>query len=215
MRRSFGAVLCLAGLIFLASPAAGWPAKKPPRTYAIPLPAKPDFSPLEWLVGEWQGKTTAKSPQGEVALSVEYDLDQRFLILREKVMLAATATAPSVSESWLGILSGQRPGGDYVLRVFSSTGFITRYRVTVDKAVIRFTPEGGEQPPPGWLFRRVVTRTSPAELTETVEAAPPGGDFFDYYAATLSQKAPAEKPAVKPAEKPAEKTAGPPAEKPQ
>lgn len=187
MRTVVVALLCVVSTGSFAAPLAAAP-KKPPKTYAIPLPPKPDFSSLEWLVGEWEGKTVGRSPQGEVHLSVAYDLDQRFLVFREKLTLAATASSPAVNESWMGILSGRNLGSDYVFRVFSSTGFITRYRVTVDKAEIRFTPEGGGQPPPGWLFRRVVTRSGPSELTETVEAAPPTGSFFDYYAAQLSRK---------------------------
>lgn len=183
MRPVFLAILFFAGSVSLAAP------KKPPKTYSIPLPAKADFSSLDWLVGEWAGKTTDKSPQGEVHLSVAYDLDQRFIIFREKVALAATDTTPAVNESWMGVLSGRGTGNDFILRAFSSTGFITRYRVTVNQAEIHFTPEGGEQPPPGWLFRRVVMRTGVGELTETVQAAPPDGSFFDYYVAQLTHPA--------------------------
>ena len=177
-------LLCLVSSISLAAP------EKQLKTYSIPLPAKADFSSLDWLIGEWEGKTTEKSPQGGVHLSAAYDLDQRFIVLRERVTFAATPSSPEVDESWLGILSGGTGGKDFILRAFSSTGFITRYRVTVNQAEIRFIPEGGEQPPPGWLFRRVVARSGVGELTETVEAAPPDGSFFDYYAAKLIHPGP-------------------------
>lgn len=182
MRPVFFALLCLVSAVSLAAP------RKAPKIYSIPLPPPTDFSSLDWLMGEWSGKTAEKSPQGEVHLSVAYDLDQRFMIFREKVALAATDATPAVNESWMGVLSGRNAGNDFILRVFSSTGFITRYRVTVDKAEIRFAPEGGEQPPPGWLFRRAMTRSGPGELTETVEAAPPDGAFFAYYSATLTRE---------------------------
>jgi hypothetical protein len=73
----------------------------------------------------------------------------------------------------------------FLLRTFSSTGFITRYRVTVEGAETHINPEGGESPPPGWLFRTVIKRTDPQELVETVQAAPPNKSFFDYYTAKL------------------------------
>jgi hypothetical protein len=41
-----------------------------------------------------------------------------------------------------------------------------------------------------------VARSGVGELTETVEAAPPDGSFFDYYAAKLTHPAP---PSVAPA----------------
>ncbi len=183
MRSVFFTLLCLVSAVSLAAP------KKPPKTYSIPLPPPTDFSSLDWLMGEWSGKTVEKSPQGEVHLSVAYDLDRRFMIFREKVTLAATDATPAVNESWMGVLSGRNTGNDFILRVFSSTGFITRYRVTVNQGEIRFTPEGGERPPPGWLFRRALSRSGPGELTETVEAAPPDGSFFAYYSAKLAREA--------------------------
>jgi hypothetical protein len=189
---------------FLAQDAGSIP-KQPPKTYSIPLPPKTDFSAFDWLLGEWAGKTVPKSPQGDVHLSVSPDLDGRVLILREKISLAATDSTPAGDESWMGVLSPGTPGGDFMLRVYSSTGFATRYRVTVHKAEIRFLPEGGEAPPPGWLFRRVIARAAPGELTDTVEAAPPEGAFFQYYSARLTRvdaskaAATAEKPAAAPA----------------
>jgi hypothetical protein len=93
----------------------------------------------------------------------------------------------------MGILSASPDGRGFILRVFSSTGFITRYRLIVEGPEIHFNPEGGDSPPPGWLFRRVWSRTGPDELTETVQAAPPGKAFFDYYTAKFARVAPPPK----------------------
>ena len=182
MRSVFLLLLCMVSAVSL-------PAKeKPPVTYRIPLPPKPDFSPLEWLVGEWTGKTTGRGPQGEIHLSVSYDLDKRVMMFREQVSLAATAAVPASDEAWLGILSADRSGTGLVLRTYSSTGFITRYRVSVEEEQVSFNPEGGEQPPPGWLVRRVLQRSGDAELIQTVQMAPPNRPFFDYYTAVLARK---------------------------
>ena len=180
--------LVLLALLCALGPLAASAKEKPTTTYTIPLPPKPDFSALDWLVGEWTGKTTGRSPEAEVRLSVAFDLERRFLILREEVSLAATKTAPASMESWLGILSVGRSDAGFVLRTFSSTGFMARYRVTAQEAEVRFSPEGGDEPPPGWLFRRIIRRPAPGELSETVQAAPPDRPFFDYYTATLTRK---------------------------
>jgi len=169
-------MLVLMGVLALCPLAA---KDKPPVQYQIPIPAPPDFSALEWLQGQWNGKTPPDAPSGEAQLSVTPDLERHFLILRGDISLAATPTVPATQESWMGILSADRAG--FVLRVFSSTGFITRYRMTVDGAELHLNPEGGDSPPPGWLFRRTWSRTGPGEFTETVQAAPPGKSFFDYY----------------------------------
>ena len=194
------------------------PAKeKPPLTYRIPLPPKADFGAVDWLVGEWAGKTGERSPQGEIHLTVSYDLDKRFLIFREEVALAATPTTPASNESWLGILSPAPAGKGFLLRVFSNTGFITRYRVTVEQGSVSFNPEGGDEPPPGWLFRRTLQRLDVDALNETVQVAPPGKPFFDYCTAKLARATPASAtPAPAAAEESSapEKSSTPPTEKP-
>lgn len=162
--------------------------QKPPQAYSIALPPRGDFSALGWLVGEWSGKTSEKSPPGKVHLSVSYTLDRRFLLLKEEVSLAATESAPATDESWMGVLSTLPSGKGYALRIFSSTGFITRYRVGIEKGGLSFYPEGGDWPPPGWLFRRSLARTGAGQITESVEAAPPDHSFFNYYTATLTQQ---------------------------
>jgi hypothetical protein len=192
MRAILLALICAVGGVPLAG------KEKPAVVYSIPLPPRADFAALDWLVGEWAGKTTERSAPGEVRLSVALDLDKQFMILRGEVSLPATKSAPAARESWIGILSPDREGSGFVLRSFSSTGFISRYRVTVEGPEIRFSPEGGENPPPGWLFRRVIARAGTGELIETVQVAPPTRPFFDYYIARLSRVTPTAKTSAAP-----------------
>jgi len=183
-------------LLALASFLGGAPliAKdKAPTVYQIPLPPKPDFSQVDWLVGEWAGKITDRRTQGEIRLSVSYELDRQVILLHGEASFQATKTSPAMKESWLGLLTPDRGAGGFVLRTFSSTGFITQYRVTVDGPETYINPEGGDQPPPGWLFRTVIKRTDPQEFVETVQAAPPDKTFFDYYTAKLSRVTTEEK----------------------
>ena len=76
----------------------------------------------------------------------------------------------------------------FILRVFSDTGFMTRYRATVAAGTVTFNQEGGELPPPGWLFRRIIQRTDVGEILLTVQVAPPQKPFFDYYSSVLKRK---------------------------
>ncbi len=169
--------------------AAGLAAKeKPQATYTIPMPPQPDFRALDWLIGKWEGPTTGRKPQGEIRLAASYDLDRRFMILRQKIDLPPTKKSPGVQESWMGILSKDRTQPGFLLRIFSSTGFMTRYRVIVEGGQMQFNPEGGEEPPPGWLFRYRIVQLSDTELNLTVQAAPPGKPFFDYYIAKLTRQ---------------------------
>jgi hypothetical protein len=163
------------------------------------LPPKPDFSTVDWLVGEWTGKTTDRRAQGEIRLSVSYDLDNQVMLLRGEASFQATKTSPAMKESWMGVLTSDRGAAGFLLCTFSSTGFITRYRVTVEGPETHINPEGGEQPPPGWLFRTVIKRTDPKEFVETVQAAPPNKSFFDYYTAKLSRVTVEEKGKISPA----------------
>ena len=180
-------------LICVFPGAASAAKEKPPVQYQISIPPLPDFSPLDWLQGQWTGKTLSSSPAGEVQLSVSSDLQKHFLIFRGAVSLAATPTVPATKESWMGVLSPASAGAGFILRVFSSTGFISRYRLTVEGAEVHLNPEGGDFPPPGWLFRRTWARTGASEFNETVQVAPPGKAFFDYYSAKFARVAPSSK----------------------
>jgi hypothetical protein len=176
-------------LVLVLAPAFRTAKEKPPATYSIPLPPKPDFSALDWLVGEWTGKTTGTGPQGDIRFSASYDLDQRFMILREEVSLAATSKVPAYKEASVGVLSGGS-GPGFILRCFLSTGFITRYRLSVNGTEISLNQEGGDNPPPGWLFRRLIQHPDPSQFTETVQVAPTNRPFFEYYTAKLTRVVP-------------------------
>ena len=164
---------------------------KAPATYSIPLPPRPDFSPFAWIIGDWAGFTTTlqagKEHQGGVHLTLSYTLDKRFVLVTEDVSLPASQSAPAQRESWMGLVSASPSGSGFVMRSFSSTGFMTEYHVTVTDSEVCFDPEGGANPPPGWLFRRVITRLGNGYLGESVQVAPPGKGFFEYYSAKLNQ----------------------------
>lgn len=183
----------IVGLIIISSTllAAG---EKHPSTYRIPLPPKPDFSSIEWMVGNWSGRMDKRSPQGEIHLSVAYDLDHRVMVFKEQVSLAATEEVPANDETSIGILSRAPSGDSFLLDVYASTGFVSRYRVTVAGAEIDFTPDGGSQTPPGWLSRRVIQRGDVDGFTETVQMAPPQKPFFDYYSAAFSREPAPQQP---------------------
>jgi hypothetical protein len=183
--------------LILLSVAACVPAparQKSPESYTISLPPEPDFSPFQWLIGNWVGKTAGKGTQGQVILSVDYALGKRFIMLREQISLPATKTAPAVREGLLGLLSATASGKEYDLALYSSNGFVTHYKVSARSGEIDFNPSGGPVSPPGWLFRRVIRHTDPGRCTETVDAAPPGQPFFNYYTAILNQVTPATHP---------------------
>jgi len=173
--------------------------EKSPTVYEIPLPPKPDFSAVDWLAGDWTGKTIDQRTQGDLRLSVSYQLDKQIMLLRGETSLQATKTSQGMKESWLGILTPDRGAGGFLLRTFSSMGFVTRYRLTVEGPEIHINPEGGELPPSGWLFRTVIKRTDPQEFVETVQVAPPNKSFFDYYTAKLNRGTDEEKAKTAPA----------------
>ena len=179
-------------LIFLA-PAVLAAGDKHPSPYRLPLPPKPDFSSIEWMIGNWTGRMDRHSPQGQIHLSVVYDLDQRVMVFSERVSLEATGEIPANNETSIGILSRAPSGDSFLFQVYSSTGFISRFRVTVAGSEIDFTPDGGLQPLPGWLSRRIIQRGDVNGFTETVQLAPPLKSFFDYYTAAFTRQPAPEK----------------------
>ena len=93
--------------------------EKPPTIYQIPLPPKPDFSTVDWLVGEWTGKTTDQKTQGEIHLSVSYELDKQVMLLRGKASFQATKTS-SADER---IMAGRPHLGPGSRRLFAAHVF--------------------------------------------------------------------------------------------
>lgn len=170
-------------VLMLMAPMGLGARSKPPAKYLIPLPPKADFSSLEWMLGEWEGQTLKQSPPAKIHLSVSGGLDQQVMIFREEISFSATQNTPASKEISLGILTENISDESFLFQVFSSTGFITRYRVTVAGPEIDFTSVGGVRPPPGWLSRRVIERTDSAAFTETEQLAPPRHPFFDRYTA--------------------------------
>jgi hypothetical protein len=197
-------------LVMAASPAGAAQKNKKPASYTIPLPARPDFSALDWMIGEWAGHPTdpktGKEREGTLHLTLSYALDKRFVRIGEEVELPAGDSYPAVHEAWSGFIGASASGQGFTMRAFSSTGFITQYHVTANASQLRFDPEGGANPPPGWLFRRTISRIGPEYFEEAVEAAPPGGTFFSYYSGKLT--------AVLKAPSPASSSTPPPAAKP-
>jgi hypothetical protein len=178
--------------------------------YTIILPPRPDFSALNWMIGDWAGHIvdlrTGKENDGTLHLTLAYALDKRFVRISEEISLPAGDATPAVHETWSGFIGPSASGQGFTLRAFSSTGFITQYHVSASATELRFDPEGGANPPPGWLFRRTVSLLGPEYFQETVEVAPPGGSFFPYYSGRLTAvlKAPSPPPpsAAAPAPKP-------------
>ncbi len=201
--------VCLA--LLLACPLALFAKQKGPAQYKIPIPPAPDFSQVAWILGNWSGKTTAKSPRGDLQFSAAYDVQKRVMVLRESISLDATTTTSVQDESWMGILSPGRSASNFNLQVYTSTGFVLRYRVTVDGDTINVEPAGGLSPPPGMLFRRTLQQTADGGFTETVEVAPATRPFFNFYTAKFSRAAPAQMaaPAAKTPAAPAEPAANP------
>ncbi|HEX5482882.1 MAG TPA: hypothetical protein VFZ08_09690 [Terriglobia bacterium] len=170
----------LVGIPVLAS-------QKAPKTYRLATPPEPNYKSIDWLVGSWVGKTTSPGAQGQVLLTVGYELGKRFLMLRQEVSLSATDSVPATHEGFMGVLNGGATGGAFNLNLYSSTGFVMHYRVTAKDGQIVFQPEGGIVPPEGWLFRWTIIHTGAGHCVERVDVAPPGKSFFEYYSATLSQ----------------------------
>jgi len=197
-------------LLALILPALAFPlaGQKQPTRYTIPVPPPPDFSSLDWLVGEWAGGSTGPGPQRQIHFTVTYDLGKRFMVLHEEVSTSAQGSDSVAKESWLGILGSEGTEKSFLLRTYASTGFVTRYRVTADGEGIRLVSEGGEPSPAGWVFRRFYQQLSGKEFRVTVELAPPSKPFFVYYTAKLtrvpaSQQAPASPPTTPSATPPA------------
>lgn len=174
-------------MLFLLASLPALAGQKAPKTYRLQTPPEPDYKAIDWLVGSWVGKTTSPGAQGQVLLTVGYELGKKFLMLRQEVSLSATDSVPATHEGFMGVLNGGPAAGAFNLNLYSSTGFVMHYRVTAKDGEIVFQPEGGAIPPEGWLFRWTLIHAGAGHCIERVDVAPPRKSFFEYYSATLSQ----------------------------
>lgn len=142
------------------------------------------WSPVRFLVGQWEGTSTGQAGEGAVTRQYEFVLGQRYIQERN------TSTYPpqeknkkgEVHEHW-SFLSYDRARKLVVLRQFHVEGFVMQYVFNPSvslPAKLVFESENFENFSSKWRARETYEVLGPNEFTETFELAPPDKAFAVY-----------------------------------
>lgn len=159
-------------------------AQRPMKTDSL-------WKPFKYFVGEWSGEGTGDSGTGQYKREYEFELNGKFLEVKNKVNYPETEKKPrAVEHKDIGYISYDKVRKTFVLRQFHSEGFVNQYKlesISGDGKTIVFVTESIENLKPGWRARESYTITGDDTFTETFELAEPEGDFKIYSTATLKR----------------------------
>lgn len=147
--------------------------------------AKPDpWSPVRFLVGQWQGTSAGQAGEGTVTRQYEFVLGQRYIQERNTstYLPQEKNKKGEVHEHW-SFLSYDRARKLVVLRQFHVEGFVMQYVVNPSVSLptkLVFESENFENFSNKWRARETYEILGPNEFTETFELAPPDKPFAVY-----------------------------------
>lgn len=126
------------------------------------------FTPLRFLVGEWQGVGAGQPGQAQGKADFGFELDGKVLVRRNRTELAAADGRPAASHEDLMTIFAE--GGQVKALYLDNEGHVIRYLVAARPDGVVFTSE----PAPGPRFRLSYIKKSVILATVRFEIAPPG-----------------------------------------
>ena len=142
------------------------------------------WTPLQFLVGRWEGATHGEPGSGKVERSYQFALKGKFLQVANKSSYPPQSSNPKgeIHED-VGFISFDSARKRFVLRQFHVEGFVNTYvsdAIADGGRVITFTSEAIENIPAGYRARETYTIVGKDEFSERFEIAEPGKDFALY-----------------------------------
>lgn len=155
-------------------------------------PSESPWSPIQFMVGEWEGESEGEPGKGTVKRTYGFVLSDKFL--RERNVSTYPPQARNekgeVHEHW-SFFSFDRSRRTLVLRQFHQEGFVVQYIVGPPPGLpgkLVFESEALENTPAGWKARETYETVSPDEFVETFELAQ-GGGAYEVYSRTRLRRA--------------------------
>ena len=148
------------------------------------------LSPLDFLVGRWEGTSEGQPGSGTVQRQYARVLGSRFLQVRNVSTYPPQAKNPKGEKHEdIGFFGFDQTRKRLVFRQFHSEGFVNEYVADSqqDANVLVFVTEAIENIPPGWRARETYTLIRPDEMEERFELAEPDKEY-ELYSRTLLRR---------------------------
>lgn len=154
-------------------------------TVAVAQTASP-LAPIEFMIGEWHGKSSGRPGEGTVHRVCERVLNDRFIECR------STVTYPPQEKNPKGEVHVERAFFSYDkaaktirLRQFHGESFVVTY--SADEAGRVFVSDHVENTPAGWRARETYETPSADKWIERFDLAAAGKEFTTYSSSTLER----------------------------
>ena len=154
---------------------------------AMPLTAadvKPDpWSPVRFLVGNWEGEAQGEPGKGAVERSYEFVLGGKFIEERNTSRYEARGDKPPETHLHRSFISYDKSSRKLMLRQFHAEGFVNLYAMNPalsSPTRLVFDSVSFENFSNDWKARETYEILSADEFTEIFELAEPGKEFAVY-----------------------------------
>lgn len=142
------------------------------------------WTPLEFLVGTWQGVGEGQPGKSQVERTYQFVLRGKFLQVKSQSLYAPRGHTPQGElHEEIGLYSYDNARKTFVFRQFHAEGFVNQYVMDAlaskDQRLV-FLTESIENIAAGWRARETYLPNGPDEFTERFELAAPGKDFELY-----------------------------------
>ncbi len=148
-----------------------------------------DWSPLNFLLGDWVGQGSGQPGQGSGGSSFSLDLQKRVMVRKNWAQYPATKDRPAFLHEDLMITYLASEKEPFQAIYFDNEGHVIHYaiQVSADESSFQFLSNASANSP---RFRLTYIKTGPNRMNVKFEIAPPGkpDSFSTYITAEIRRK---------------------------
>ena len=141
------------------------------------LTAAEDWTPIQFLIGQWSGQGAGEPGKSTGAFSFAPDLQGRVLVRKSFAEYRAADGKPASRHDDLLIVYRDEISRQFRAMYFDSEGHVIPYTVQTITDRVVFTSEGGRE---AARYRLTYTNVGADRLKMKFEVAPPGRDLATY-----------------------------------
>jgi hypothetical protein len=144
------------------------------------------WTPLQFLVGTWQGDGKAEDASGKGVTSFGWEVGHKVLVRRDRTEYSATASRPAYTYEALMVIYKNPASNKIEAQYFDGENHIIHYKLIpgLPSDSAQFVSDA----PGGPMFRLSYKLVNAKDLTVTFEMRPPGSSAFQTVASGVVHK---------------------------